>query len=98
MKRLDAVWRQCRLWKMPEVGGHQDFRVALDGRREHMAVAVIGKGELADKAVVVLDGRLGDVLLHKGADALDLVGRQVGRSRARASVHSFCTRSDQRGR
>jgi hypothetical protein len=58
-----------------EVGGDQDFRVALDGSGENMAIAVVGKGELADQGLLVLDDRLGDVLLHKGADTLDLVAR-----------------------
>jgi hypothetical protein len=47
MKRLNAVWHQCRRRKMPGVRGHQDFRVALDCSCENVAVAVVGKVDRA---------------------------------------------------
>lgn len=53
MKRLNAVWGQCRRRKVFEVGGHTDFGPSLDGSSECMAIVLVRERELADQAVVV---------------------------------------------
>jgi hypothetical protein len=78
MLSLEAMSYERVGRKVPQIYGHNDTCVAVDGGGEHVAIVGIGRDKLVKHRLVATDESIVDVFVHQPARALELREGEIG--------------------